>query len=424
MTLSVTVLSPDFTPIGLVNKLTALQWSNKSPLTGEFKLWAPLTKENASLLQEDNLIWLGGDDAGVIETILQQKDSDGGKSIEVSGRFLLSWLSRRVIWNRYANTGVVSSLLVDLVRDNAASPSIPERAVPHTTLASNQQLFGPSVSVSFHRQNLLDTLEDFSGSHNLSCRLKADVRNQRAVFEVRKATDRSIEQSLVPSVVLSTELSDIMESEYTLDSSNYNNTALVAGAGEEEARKTSVVNPQLAGLDRREYYVDARDLSDTAQALVKITTTTFILGETAEVTTKRVYTDPNTGLEVTKQSTETKPSTGLEPGIVYTEANEQVPIDQTVYERMLQERGLSSLETRKKTLEFEASVRVLGATAYTYGKDYFIGDRITVQDKELGVQISTEITESQESWDESEYSLTLTLGTAAPTITRLVKRGK
>jgi hypothetical protein len=63
-----------------------------------------------------------------------------------------------------------------------------------------------------------------------------------------------------------------------------------------------------------------------------------------------------------------------------------------------------------------------GARAYTYGEDYFLGDRITVQDKKIRVQISTEVTEVERAWDEESYTVTLTLGNAAPTITQLVRK--
>ena len=63
-----------------------------------------------------------------------------------------------------------------------------------------------------------------------------------------------------------------------------------------------------------------------------------------------------------------------------------------------------------------------GARAYTYGEDYFLGDRITVEDTDVSISVSTEITEVEQSWDEDDYSVILTFGDSAPTITQLIKR--
>lgn len=51
-----------------------------------------------------------------------------------------------------------------------------------------------------------------------------------------------------------------------------------------------------------------------------------------------------------------------------------------------------------------------------------MGDRITVEDTDVSISVSTEITEVEQSWDEDDYSVILTLGDSAPTITQLIKR--
>lgn len=86
MKIEVTVLSQDMEMLGLVNQMTSLQWTQRFSSVGEFGLWAPLTKENTELLKEDNLIWIGTDEIGVIETVTKNKSSDGELTLEVGGR--------------------------------------------------------------------------------------------------------------------------------------------------------------------------------------------------------------------------------------------------------------------------------------------------------------------------------------------------
>ena len=54
----------------------------------------------------------------------------------------------------------------------------------------------------------------------------------------------------------------IYELEYTKDVSEYKNCAIVAGQGEGANREIVIVNDNLSGQDRKELFVDARDIED------------------------------------------------------------------------------------------------------------------------------------------------------------------
>ena len=373
MNITLTVLSSLLVPLGLINQFTALTWTSRTTTFGGFELWCPMLPENSELLRPDNLLWIGGDELGVIETIQKSTDEQGGTTLQVSGRFIESWLERRIIWGQYSGTEVVSNHLRNLVTMNAISPSDPKRKIPNLTLAVGQSPLGPSVSFSDSYSNLWTTALELANANSLFLRVKADVPKGELRFTILKGTNRSVEQSILPAVVLSTDLSDILTDSYTLDATSWCNMSLVAGAGEGIQRKTSEVNGSLSGLSRRELFVDARDLQDYEEVI------------TSEGTTR-------------------------------------VPIATSVYDGMLQERGKSKLGEVPLVESFDANIRMYGPRAYEYGVDYFLGDRITMQDPNLGIQVSTEISEVQQSWDENGYSLSLVLGTSAPTITQLLKR--
>ena len=373
MNITLTILSPLLVPLGLLNQFTAMTWTSRTTTFGGFELWCPMLPENSELLKPDNLLWTGGDELGVIETIQKSTDEQGGTILQVSGRFIESWLERRIIWGQYSGTEVVSNHLRNLVTMNAISPSDPKRKIPHLTLAVDQSPLGPSVSFSDSYSNLWTTALELANANSLFLRVKADVPEGELRFTILKGTNRSVEQSILPAVVLSTDLSDILTDSYTLDATTWCNMSLVAGAGEGVQRKTSEINGSLSGLSRRELFVDARDLQDYEE-------------------------------------------------VVTPEGTTRVPIATSVYDGMLQERGKSKLGEVPLVESFDASIRMYGPRAYEYGVDYFLGDRITMQDPNLGIQVSTEISEVQQSWDENGYSLSLVLGTSAPTITQLLKR--
>ena len=373
MNITLTILSPLLVPLGLLNQFTAMTWTSRTTTFGGFELWCPMLPENSELLKPDNLLWIGGDELGVIETIQKSTDEQGGTILQVSGRFIESWLERRIIWGQYSGTEVVSNHLRNMVNLNAISPSDPKRVIPNLGLSTTQEALGPSISFSDSYSNLWNTVVELANSHSLFIRIKANVPEGELLFTILKGTNRSVEQSILPAVVLSTDLSDILTDSYTLDATSWCNMSLVAGAGEGIQRKTSEINGSLSGLSRRELFVDARDLQDYEEVI------------TPEGTTR-------------------------------------VPIATSVYDGMLQERGKSKLGEVPLVESFDANIRMYGPRAYEYGVDYFLGDRITMQDPNLGIQVSTEISEVQQSWDENGYSLSLVLGTSAPTITQLLKR--
>lgn len=92
MNITLTVLSSLLVPLGLINQFTALTWTSRTTTFGGFELWCPMLPENSELLKPDNLLWIGGDELGVIETIQKSTDEQGGTTLQVSGRFIESWL--------------------------------------------------------------------------------------------------------------------------------------------------------------------------------------------------------------------------------------------------------------------------------------------------------------------------------------------
>lgn len=434
LNLEVIILSPEYEALGPVNKMTALRWTERSHSFGDFELWCPLTAENAELLQKENLVWIGSDTVGVIEVIQKAKDSEGSLSLQVSGRFNECWLERRIVWDRYSGTNYVSNHMRNLVYANAVNPTLSVRRLPHIVLSDDQGVQGSSIALSVHRDNLWGSLDELGKTHGLSPRLANDVPSKTASFVVRKGVDRSINQSSVPAVVLSSELSDILSSDYSSDSTSFKNTALVAGAGEGDARKQTTVNPENSGLIRRELSVDARDISDMETWNSSISIEVTILDEELNgsgepyrwrirtVTTKTL-TNPKTG--ETRVTTDTKKEwVAEEPteGTTTETGTEEVEIEASIYAGMLSERGKAYLSENPKIEAFNSQVRMQGARAYTYGEDYFLGDRITVQDIDLKIEVSTEVTEVEQTWDEEGYSVTLTLGDSAPTIKELIQK--
>ena len=190
------------------------------------------------------------------------------------------------------------------------------------------------------------------------------------MFSVIRGVDRTGADPKYPKIQLSTDLQDVLGSKYYTNSQSYKNVALIAGEDSEVNRKkTTSGDNSLSGFDRRELYVDARDIQSEVQS------------ESGETST--------------------------------------IPEDE--YIGMLGNRGDEKLADCQITETFEASIRTQGVTQYEYGIDYFRGDKIIVEDAELGVQAIAIIDSITENIND-EYELVLTLGYEYPSLIQRVKK--
>lgn len=175
---------------------------------------------------------------------------------------------------------------------------------------------------------------------------KFKFNNSGFDFELYKGTDRSYNQSANTFVVFSDEYDNLLSSEYEHITSAYKNVALVAGEGEGTARKTVIVGDG-EGLERYEIFVDAKNVSSN---------------------------DGEISLEE--------------------------------YNKALKEKGEEKLVTITQAFTGEVD---LGQN-YIYKKDFFIGDVVTIENKNWGIYINSRIIEIIESEDESGYKITPTFG--------------
>ena len=89
-----------------------------------------------------------------------------------------------------------------------------------------------------------------------------DYKAKQFVFDTIHGVDRTTAQNDRSWVKFSTDLNNIGEQSYIDSSLDYKNMAYVAGQGEGSDRVVIKVGDNTAGVDRRELFVDARDLEN------------------------------------------------------------------------------------------------------------------------------------------------------------------
>ena len=95
-----------------------------------------------------------------------------------------------------------------------------------------------------------------------------DLTGKKWRFQTAQGVDRSASQSVNPRAIFSTDYDTLKSAEIDDNDSNYRNYAFVGGQGEGTLRTirevfTGAIEP--TGIERREMFVDARDLATTGE---------------------------------------------------------------------------------------------------------------------------------------------------------------
>lgn len=357
------IFNPQLIRLDIIDSAEGVSWLEKFSDAGTFELWCPITDKNVDLLQEGNLVWKGGKSVGVIEYKGFSTDSEGSKILDIKGRLAECFLDRRIVFPRLDISGKTSFVMQQLVLQNFVTPTAAQRVFPFLAV-STEESYGSEILYQNTGAEILSELVSLSELDSLGFRLEFLPRERKLLFRVYASVDRTIDQTEVPPVLFSTELDDILDSEYQLNVAEVKNVAYVAGEGEGAERKVEIVG-SAEGMERRELYVDARDLQ--------------------------------------------------------SEKEDGTVIEESQYRAILAERGNLKLEDYKTVESFSASIRVSGGS-YVFGQDYNLGDIVTVYDSRLKVRANAIVTEVEETADGSGETFELTIGYAQPTIANKLKR--
>lgn len=368
------ILNRDLELKGIIDTFTSLRWVRRYHKSGEFELHCALNSDTLNLLQRENIIYKKDDEAGYIETRQLKIDSAGQELLEVKGKFLTSYLRRRINWGQLIFNGKTEELMRKLVNDNCISPT--SRALPNLILGSLKN-FDDTMQYQDSYGNILSCLESISNTSNLGFKNTLDMENQKIIFNVYKGIDRTVDNGVIAPCIFSRDFENLLEQEYFDSINNYKNTALIAGTGEGADRKLTAIE-QGQGLDRYELYVDARDLQSTKQV-------------------EKTDEDGN-------------------------KTTEDVPMSDNEYMPLLLQRGNEKLAECYEVQTFDSKINTQGNN--TYKKDFDVGDIVTVIDKKWRIKINARITEIEEIYEAKGLVVNVIFGNNIPTLIDKIKAVK
>lgn len=330
---------------GIIENQTSIIWTRRYFETGEFEIHVPITEYNVKLCKRKNIVWLrGAVEAGVIED-MRLDETRNVNEITIKGSFLESYMSRRII-HPTVNFNGLTEVAMRTLLSGLADP------LPYVELG---ELKGYDDTVSFQCswKNLLSFESKLAMSANMGFRLRPDFTARKIKFEVYKGLDRSRHQHERSYVEFSDTYANLESASYVENDQLEKTVAYVAGEGEGAERTIVVVGDTTStGYDRRELYVDARDLS----------------------------------------------SEDLTPA---------------QYEAALMQRGIEKLNENVLSTSLECVTIPLGN--FRYKVNYDLGDIVTTRKTNWNVEQDLRITEIQEVYEHGEMQVIPTFGTPLPT---------
>lgn len=328
------VLNADFESIAVVDTYESMIWTDRYNAYGDFEIYFAMDENLLEYIKEDYYLWLkDSEHSMIIEDIKIDADTEEGNRLIVTGRSLESILERRIIWGQRIFSGNLQNAIQTMLNENIISPSVADRKIANFVFvpSTDSKITSLTIDNQYTGDDLYTVIKGLCEENNIGFKIVLTDDNQFA-FSLYAGADRSYDQTENPYVVFSPNFENIINSNYFSSKAGYRNVTLVAGEGEGASRKTTVVG-SASGLDRRELFTDARDISSDT---------------------------------------------------------EDGTLSDAEYIAQLRTKGLKNLADHMITTAFEGEVEV--TRLFKYGEDFFIGDIVQIAN-EYGNENSAYISE-------------------------------
>ena len=343
---------------------------------------------NVDALQMGRIIFLDGDLDNPYEILKKAiKLDEKGKETEdweVKALSSRKWMEDRIfmpegVTKKKFTQKEADEIMLDLLTTEVLEPTDEKRIFPRFRWSGDIAKSTKAIDYEIERYKALsDAFDDVSTDTNVGWRIVVNPTDKIFDFTMYPVTNRSYSQTDVSPVIFSPEFRTLQTAEYTEDETEYKNVAIILGQGEGLDRHMAVINSEASGFERRELYVDARDVEDTYSK----TTTTTVLNENGEPEELTVTAD--------------------------------VARDPESIQKELLRKGNDKLETRMRSRYFSGQVQ---NSSFVYKRDWFIGDIVTVEHRGWNMTLDAQVTEVLEVHEAGKpYTVEVVFDHGIPTL--------
>ena len=379
------VYDQELTPLGVIDEIASLLWTPtywNEGTVGDIKLLAPMSENNKRLLTKGNIMVLHDgtadytNEAGTWRRGTQiryrriTKDTEGAEQIEVQGHFLKKWLSKRVMINKIAMTGTEQEKINRIVAENCGTDAETKRQFKQFIILAQEDLGGSSTEYS--NKDFSDVgkeIYDRAVVGKLGYDILINENTRQYGFWLYKGRDLTSGNGKGNTpAVFSREFDNVNEQEYTESDEGSRNVMYATGAANDNGVTPLVeIDNGGTGIDRNEVYVDMSSISRK-----------------------------------------------------YTKDKVEVTITEAEYLKMLAAAAGDGLEDYGETVAFTANINI--ASNLKYGKDFYLGDRITCIEKNWGIRMDARITAVCFTYQNGKKEIEATLGESLPTLLQQIRK--
>lgn len=278
--------------------------------------------------------------------------------VTISGKSLFGKTGKRIVYRIYNQTKRPELICYDHLRNEVVAPIDIKRKINYLTVEYPPVITSATISYQNSYGNVEEEIVNFCESYNFGFD-EVPIGNGQvgSIIRFRQSEDRS------KIVQFSAEFENIINE--SLEKNNYDEatTALIYGEGEGKERKHTVVNANLSGLERKEIYVDARDLQQTV---------------------------------------------------------DDVKMSDPQYVATLQSRGKEKLAEQPRVFALNGVIN-LKDSLFVYGRDYKLGDRVK-RVSSFGYTDTAMLNSITQTWDEKGYHIDGEFGNQSKTLIDVIKR--
>ena len=313
------ILDANLVALTVVDSYESFIWTDRYDAYGDFELYTPITDRALMYVKQDYYVMnQDSEHVMIVEKLLIESDLEEGDHLTATGRSLESILDRRIVWGLKTISGNLQNGIKALLEENVINPSDPDRKIDNFIFeeSTDPVITELTIEAQYTGDNLYEVIHKICSERGIGFKITLNDKMQ-FVFKLYAGVDRSYNQFLNPYVIFSPNFENIINSNYVESKSSLKNVTLVGGEGEGGLRRYASVGEGV-GINRREIFTDARDIS--------------------------------------------------------SDVGDGVTLGNDEYIAILQQRGKENLAENTSITSFEGQIETM--LKFTYGNDFFIGDII------------------------------------------------
>lgn len=290
-------------------------------------------------------------------------DSTKGEVI-ISGKSLRAKSMKRIVYRIYHQTKKPEQIIYDHINNEVVNPSQASRKIQYLSITSPGTLSTSTVDYQNSYGVVCDEVDALCSTYDIGIRETAtNLQNPHNKLEIVKGKDLS------DVVEFNVDFDNLLSESY--ESSNFDEATMawVFGEGDGSARLNVKLNDNLAGLEREEIYVDARDIQKQTQ--------------------------DGSGKDIT--------------------------LTDSQYKATLTSRGIEKLAEQEEVLTLNGDID-LESDLFVYGKDYELGDRVRFTSKLFNLTKTSVLAGIDETWDNTGHHMSPLWDKESPTVFDIIKR--